>query len=111
MVSSSGRNAPGRRPASIPGSAPMRRRDFMTLIGGAVLGGAGIGGLPLAARQPAPRGPFRVLRKNGEGKAVVRVVAMATDRKGPFYQGAFGAADAATGRALTTDALFRIASM
>jgi methyl acetate hydrolase len=52
-----------------------------------------------------------VLRKGAEDKAVVGVVAMATDRKGPFYQGAFGAADAATGRALTTDALFRIASM
>ena len=50
MVSSPGstRRAPARL---IPGSAPMRRRDFMTLIGGAVLGGAGIGGFPLA---PAP---------------------------------------------------------
>ena len=84
----------------------------MTLIGGAVLGGAGIGGLPLAAAaQPAPGALDGVLRKCVEDKAVVGVVAMATDRKGPFYQGAFGAADAATGRALTTDALFRIASM
>jgi methyl acetate hydrolase len=90
----------------------MRRRDFMTLIGGAVLGGAGIGGLPLeTAAQSAPGALDGVLRKSVEDKAVVGVVAMATDRKGPFYQGAFGAADAATGRALTTDALFRIASM
>jgi methyl acetate hydrolase len=90
----------------------MRRRDFMTLIGGAVLGGAGIGGFPLAAAaQPSAGTLDGVLRKSVEDKAVVGVVAMATDRKGPFYQGAFGAADAATGRALTTDALFRIASM
>jgi methyl acetate hydrolase len=90
----------------------MRRRDFMTLIGGAVLGGAGIGGLPLtAAAQPAPGALDGVLRKSVEDKAVVGAVAIATDRKGPFYQGAFGAADAATGRALATDALFRIASM
>jgi methyl acetate hydrolase len=90
----------------------MRRRDFMTLIGGAVLGGAGIGGFPLAAAaQPSPGTLDGVLRKSVEDKAVVGVVAMAPDRKGPFYQGAFGAADAATGRALTTDALFRIASM
>jgi methyl acetate hydrolase len=90
----------------------MRRRDFMTLIGGAVLGGAGIGGFPLSAgAQPSSGTLDGVLRKGAEDKAVVGVVAMATDRKGPFYQGAFGAADAATGRALTTDALFRIASM
>jgi CubicO group peptidase (beta-lactamase class C family) len=84
----------------------------MTLIGGAVLGGAGIGGLPLGAGAQSSSGPLDgVLRKAVEDKAVVGVVAMATDRKGPFYQGAFGVADAATGRALTMDALFRIASM
>jgi methyl acetate hydrolase len=36
---------------------------------------------------------------------------MATDRQRTLYQGAFGVADVATGRALTADALFRIASM
>ena len=84
----------------------------MTLIGGAVLGGAGIGGFPLAASaQPASGTLDGVLRKGVEDRAVVGVVAMATDRKGAFYQGAFGAADAATGRKLTMDSLFRIASM
>jgi len=39
------------------------------------------------------------------------VVAMATDRRGILYQGAFGRANAAAGRALTTEAIFRIASM
>ena len=39
------------------------------------------------------------------------VVAMAVDRNGIVYQGAFGVADAATGRAMTIDTLFRIASM
>ncbi len=39
------------------------------------------------------------------------VVAMATDRRGVIYQGAFGLADAATGRSLTADDIFRIASM
>jgi CubicO group peptidase (beta-lactamase class C family) len=39
------------------------------------------------------------------------VVAMAVDRHGIIYQGAFGVADAANGRPLTTDAIFRIASM
>jgi methyl acetate hydrolase len=93
----------------------MRRRDFMTLIGGAVLGGAGV--LPQGAgAQPLSGAPSSgtldgVLRKGVEDKSVAGVVAMATDRKGPLYQGAFGVADAATSRALSTDALFRIASM
>jgi methyl acetate hydrolase len=39
------------------------------------------------------------------------VVAMATDRRGILYQGAFGMADAAQARPLTIDAIFRIASM
>lgn len=39
------------------------------------------------------------------------VVAMAVDRRGVIYQGAFGLADASTGRRLEIDALFRIASM
>jgi CubicO group peptidase (beta-lactamase class C family) len=39
------------------------------------------------------------------------VVAMAVDRRGVIYQGAFGLADTSTGRRLEIDALFRIASM
>jgi methyl acetate hydrolase len=39
------------------------------------------------------------------------IVAMATDRHGVFYQGAYGAAEAAAGRPMTADAIFRIASM
>jgi methyl acetate hydrolase len=90
----------------------MRRRDFMTLVGGAVLGGAGIGGFPLGAgAQPSSGTLDDVLRKAVEDKAVPGIVAVAANRNGVIYQGAFGVADAATGRALTPDALFRIASM
>jgi CubicO group peptidase (beta-lactamase class C family) len=39
------------------------------------------------------------------------VVAMATDRHGIVYQGAFGVADAASKRPMTVDTVFRIASM
>jgi CubicO group peptidase (beta-lactamase class C family) len=39
------------------------------------------------------------------------VAAIAVDRHGIRYQGAFGVADVATGRPLTVDAIFRIASM
>ena len=39
------------------------------------------------------------------------VVAVVVDRHGIIYQGAFGKADVATGKPLTADAIFRIASM
>ena len=51
------------------------------------------------------------LRGAVERKDVPGVVALITDRKGVVYQGAFGVADVSSGRALTADALFRIASM
>jgi methyl acetate hydrolase len=51
------------------------------------------------------------LRGAVERKDVPGVVALITDRNGVIYQGAFGVADVATGRPLTSDAMFRIASM
>src|SRR4051812_31883191 len=51
------------------------------------------------------------LRDAVERKEVPGVVALVTDRERVLYQGAFGVADVATGRPLTADALFRIASM
>ena len=51
------------------------------------------------------------LRGAVERKDVPGVVALVTDRKGVIYQSAFGVADVSTGRPLTADALFRIASM
>src|SRR5204862_657673 len=51
------------------------------------------------------------LRASVERKDVPGVVALVTNRDRVVYQGAFGVADVSTGRALTTDALFRIASM
>jgi methyl acetate hydrolase len=51
------------------------------------------------------------LRGAVERKDVPGVVALITDRRRVLYQGAFGVADVSTGRALTADALFRIASM
>src|ERR1700751_4778615 len=51
------------------------------------------------------------LRGAVERKDVPGVVALVTDRDRVLYQGTFGVADVSTGRALTQDALFRIASM
>src|SRR5882762_7314078 len=51
------------------------------------------------------------LRGAVERKDVPGVVALIANRERVLYQGAFGVADVATGRPLTSDALFRIASM
>ncbi len=51
------------------------------------------------------------LRGAVERKDVPGVVALITNRERVLYEGAFGVADIATGRPLTSDALFRIASM
>ncbi len=51
------------------------------------------------------------LRGAVERKDVPGVVALVTNRERVLYQSAFGVADVATGRPLTSDALFRIASM
>jgi CubicO group peptidase (beta-lactamase class C family) len=51
------------------------------------------------------------LRGAIERKEVPGVVALITDRDRVLYQSAFGVADVTTGRPLTADALFRIASM
>ena len=56
-------------------------------------------------------GTDAALRGAVQRKDVPGVVALVTDRQRVLYQGAFGVADVSTGRALTADALFRIASM
>jgi len=77
---------------------------------------AGVAGaaLPSAASARTPPGSAALdatLRGAIEHKDVPGVVALITDRDHVLYQGAFGVADVATGRPLTSDALFRIASM
>jgi CubicO group peptidase (beta-lactamase class C family) len=64
-----------------------------------------------AQNSPANAALDTSLRGAVERKDVPGVVALITDRERVRYQGAFGVADVATGRPLTPDALFRIASM
>jgi len=66
-----------------------------------------------ARAQNGPSGAAidQVLRAAVERNDVPGVVALVTNRDRVLYVGAFGVADVGTGRALSTDALFRIASM
>src|SRR5437868_4415601 len=72
---------------------------------------AALAGTASAQNSPGVAALDTALRGAVERKDVPGVVALVTDRKGVIYQGAFGVADVATGRALAADALFRIASM
>ena len=72
---------------------------------------AALNGTASAQNSPASAAIDTSLRGSVERKDVPGVVALITDRERVLYQGAFGVADVATGRPLTPDALFRIASM
>ena len=68
-------------------------------------------GTACAQNSPGSTALDSSLRGAVEHKDVPGVVALITDRERVLYQSAFGVADVATGRPLTSDALFRIASM
>jgi CubicO group peptidase (beta-lactamase class C family) len=82
------------------------------IVGIAVSIGIACGAAVGAARaQNSPAAIDAALSAAVERKDVPGVVALITDRRRVLYQGAFGVADVSTGRALTADAVFRIASM
>jgi CubicO group peptidase (beta-lactamase class C family) len=64
-----------------------------------------------AQNSPASVALDASLRAAVERRDVPGVVALVTDRERVIYQSAFGVADVSTGRPLSADALFRIASM
>lgn len=67
--------------------------------------------LMLAIPAPAQVDLETRLRAAVERREVPGLVVMAGDRRGVLFQGAFGAAESAGGRAMALDAIFRIASM
>ena len=75
------------------------------------MGGPALAGTASAQNSPESAALDTSLRGAVERKDVPGVVALVTDRERVLYQSAFGVADVATGRPLTSDALFRIASM
>src|ERR1700750_1886691 len=82
--------------------------EVVATVGVAV---AALTGSASAQSSPGTAAIDTSLREAIERKDVPGVVALVTDRERVLYQGAFGVADVSTGRALTADALFRIASM
>jgi methyl acetate hydrolase len=68
-------------------------------------------GVARAQNLPSAAAIDAMLRAAVERKDVPGVVALVTNRDRVLYRGAFGVADVSTGRALSMDALFRIASM
>ena len=88
----------------------MNRKTFGMIISTGIALAASAGAVP-AQNSPNGTAIDAALRAAVERKDVPGVVALVTDRRRVLYQGAFGVADVSTGRALTTDALFRIASI
>src|SRR5947209_18827345 len=88
----------------------MTREMVGTVIGMSIVLTASVGAAR-AQNSPGSAGIDAALRGAVERRDVPGVVALVTDRQRVLYQGAFGVADVSTGRALTADALFRIASM
>jgi methyl acetate hydrolase len=82
--------------------------EVVATVGVAV---AALTGSASAQSSPGTAAIDTSLREAIERKDVPGVVALVTDRERVLYQGAFGVADVSTGRPLTQDAIFRIASM
>lgn len=90
-------------------------RVAVVVVLGTMLAAAAYARTPQSAASESSRTPASSIDAVLAG-AVARgdiagVVAMATDRRGILYQGAFGVADVGTGRRMTVDTVFRIASM
>jgi CubicO group peptidase (beta-lactamase class C family) len=96
-------------------TAPITRRD--ALLRTAALASAGLipaAALPLAAAplpKPARREIDRALQAMVGAREIPGVVAMAANEQSVLYQGAFGFRDMAAASPMSTDTIFRIASM
>jgi methyl acetate hydrolase len=96
--------------ASILALAFMNRKIVGIVVSIGIMLAASFGAAR-AQSSPGSMGIDAALRGAVERKDVPGVVALVTDRRHVLYQGAFGVADVSTGRALSAEAVFRIASM
>src|ERR1700741_2213073 len=88
----------------------MYRKSARLLFANGIVA-AGLSGPAYAQSSPGSAAIDASLRAAVERKDVPGVVALVTDKERVLYQGAFGVADVSTGRPLTQDSMFRIASM
>lgn len=93
-----------------------RRRDFLRLGAGSLLGAAASAGLPsLAATRHGARGRFEsideALARGVSNATVAGVVALAADSRGMIYEAGYGKRDLAAPAAITPDSVFWLLSM
>ena len=89
----------------------LRRRLVVALLSIAASVSAAAQSPSRSSTSPATSAVDKVLADAVGRGDIPGVVAIVTDRNGVIYHGAFGLADAASGRPLAADAIFRIASM
>lgn len=97
--------------AQRPSSMPFLRRCFLFAVVALVLAARVLAQAGARDTAEAKSALDRDLRAAVERKDVPGIVVIAADRRGVLHEAAFGAAEGGTGRAMTTDAIFRIASM
>jgi methyl acetate hydrolase len=96
-------------------TGPITRRDALlrtaALASAGVIPAAPLAGIAAPLAKPADSEIDRALQARVAAREIPGVVAMAANEQSVLYEGAFGFRDMATSSRMTTDTIFRIASM